>query len=309
MGTFVEQSDTKINETAANITESLHDIQSNVIEEIEPIVAAVKDEVAIDDSKLRKRRSADSMEASTGAPRMSDGEMQERYNRLADKYKAMVDDIVTTCDGSITLDNICDEFGWDDFIGKLGPPPPMGPPLCESCGKEPEPETTIEPEETTAPVESTTTTVATTTTTVPTTTPTTTTEEDVEPTSPATHETVTVTEPCDPSDICDPCNDSFDIPPPPIPPMYPGANCTEKPDECATTSQPTTTEPVTETEPATDPPDPQTTDPPTTQPQTTECPEEDFCCEDDMFPPAIIPPPQLQCKRQVSNFQLSARSS
>ena len=282
---MVEQPDVKINDTAGNITESLHDQQSNVMEEIEPEETLVVE--TADDPKLRKRRSVDSM---------SDEDMLARYNRLVEGHKKMVDEITESCD-TITLDNICDDFGWDKYIGKLGPPPPMGPPICESCGEEVT--TTVEPEETTTPVESTTTTVATTTTTVAPTT-----VKDSEPTSPATHETVTVTEPCDPTDICDPCNDSFDIPPPPIPPMYPGANCTGDTDECTTTAQPTTTEtePLTTTE---EPPDP--TEPPTTQQGTTECPGEDFCCEEDIFPPVIVPPPEFQCKRQVFKMMLNAR--
>ena len=310
----MEEPDVKTNETAGNNTESLHDQHSNVEEETETDEIAVNEVVfeetlveetlvedIVDDSKLRKRRSGDMMDASTDATpvRMSPEEMMARYQSLVEKHKAIVDDITSNCD-DITLDNICTDFNWDGYIGKLGPPPPMGPPLCESCGKEEEDiTTTVEPEETTTPVESTTTTVATTTTVVTTTTaaPTTTTSG-VEPTSP-----VTVTEPCE-NDICDPCSEeSFDMPPPPIPPMFPGANCTEKTDECATTAQPTTTEPVTETEPVTttteappEPTEPPTTDPPTTQAQTTACPEEDICCEDELFPPIIMPPPQLQCR-------------
>ena len=317
--------DVKTNETVGNITESLHDQLPNVEEETETdeiavdvviveetlVEEALVDDV-VDDSKLRKRRSGDMMDASTDAtPRMSPEDMWAKYHSLVEKHKAIVDDITENCEG-ITVDNICTDFNWDGYIGKIGPPPPMGPPLCESCGKEDEVvETTVEPEETTAPVESTTTTVATTTTvetttkTVVTTTTaaptTTTTQEDVEPTSPATHEPVT--EPCE-NDICDPCSEeSFDMPPPPIPPMFPGANCTEKTDECATTAPPTTTEPVTETEPVTtttetppEPTEPPTTDPPTTQAQTTACPEADICCEDELFPPIIMPPPQLQCR-------------
>ena len=309
VGTLMEEPDVKTNETVGNVTESLHEQLSNVEEETEIVEVAVNEiileetliEDVVDDSKLRKRRSGDMMDPSTDATPVNDSEdVWARYNRLVKRHKEIVDDITESCDG-ITLENICTDFGWDGYIGKLGPPPPMGPPLCESCGKEEEEvvETTIEPEETSTPVESTTTTVATTTTPAPITT---TTEEDVEPTSPATHETVTVTEPCE-EDMCDPCaEESFDMPPPPIPPMFPGANCTEKTDECATTAQPTTTEPTTtettteSTETTTESIKPPTTDPPTTQAQTTACPEEDICCEDDMFPPAIMPPPELQCR-------------
>ena len=311
----MEEPDVKTNETVGNNTESLHDQHSNFVEERETDEITVNEVVfeetlveetlvedIVDDSKLRKRRSGDMMNASTDATpvKMSPEDMWARYQSLVEKHKAIVDDITSNCDG-ITVDNICTDFNWEGYIGKIGPPPPMGPPLCESCGKEDEVvTTTVEPEETTAPVESTTTTVATTTTVVTTTTAaptTTTTEEDVEPTSPATHEPVTVTEPCE-NDMCDPCSEeSFDMPPPPIPPMFPGANCTEKTDECATTAQPTTTEPVTTTtEETPEPTEPPTTDPPTTQAQTTACPEEDICCEDELFPPIIMPPPQLQCR-------------
>ena len=38
-----------------------------------------------------------------------------------------------------------------------------------------------------------------------------------------------------------------------------------------------------------------TTDPPPTQAQTA-CPEEDICCEDELFPPIIKPPPNFECR-------------